>query len=66
MFSANELLNNGNSYIGYFGYDHLGNVVTGKPGINEFFKNRILPAYQPVYAAAWIQDKFQFIFFFHV
>lgn len=60
MFSANELLNNGNSYVSYFGYDHLGNEVSGKPGINEFFKNRILPAYQPVYAAAWIQDKFQF------
>lgn len=60
MFSANELLNNGNSYISYFGYDHLGNPVSGKPGINEFFKNRILPAYQPIYAAAWIQDKFQF------
>ncbi len=60
MFSANELLNNGNSFVGYFGYDHLGNAVSGKPGINEFFKNRILPAYQPIYAAAWIQDKFQF------
>ncbi len=60
MFSASELLNNGNSYVSYFGYDHLGNEVSGKPGINEFFKNRILPAYQPVYAAAWIQDKFTF------
>lgn len=60
LFSANELLNNGNSFIGYYGYDHLGNEVTGKPGINEFFKNRILPAYQPIYSAAWIQDKFQF------
>ncbi len=60
MFSANDLLNNGNSYVGYFGYDHLGNEVSGKPGINEFFKNRILGAYQPIYAAAWIQDKFQF------
>ncbi len=60
MFSANELLNNGNSFVSYFGYDHLGNAVSGKPGINEFFKNRILPAYQPVYAAAWIQDKFTF------
>ena len=60
MFSANDLLNNGNSYVGYFGYDHIGNEVSGKPGINEFFKNRILGAYQPIYAAAWIQDKFQF------
>jgi hypothetical protein len=60
MFSANELLNNGNSYVNYSGYNHLGNAVSGKPGINEFFKNRILPAYQPIYAAAWIQDKFQF------
>jgi hypothetical protein len=60
MFSANNLLNNGNSYVSYFGYDHLGNEVSGKPGLDEFFKNRILPAYQPVYAAAWIQDKFQF------
>lgn len=60
MFTADELLNNGNSIVSYFGYDHLGNQVSGKPSINEFFKNRTLPAYQPVYSAAWLQDKFVF------
>lgn len=63
MFTADELLNNGNSYVSYFGYDHLGNLVSSDPGvngINQFFKNRVIPAYQPVYFAAWLQDKFVF------
>jgi len=63
MFSADELLNNGNAYVGYNGYDYLGNRVTGKPGVNKFLndsKNRTIGAYQPIYTAAWLQDKFVF------
>lgn len=63
MFSANELLNNGNSYVSYFGYDYKGNVVRGRPNLNQFLNdsiNRTLGAYQPIYAAAWLQDKFVF------
>ena len=63
MFSADELLNNGNGYVSYFGYDHLGNRVTGKPSISEFLNNRekrTIGAFQPVYLAAWLEDQFQF------
>lgn len=63
MFSADELLNNGNSYVSYFGYDYKGDRVGGKPGINDFLNNpasRTIGAYQPVYMAAWVQDKFVF------
>jgi hypothetical protein len=63
MFNADELLNNGNPYVSYYGYDHLGNVVRGKPSIDEFLNNkdkRTIGAFQPVYIAAWLQDQFQF------
>jgi hypothetical protein len=60
MFSADELLNNGNSYVGYAGYDHLGNRVRRKQGLQEFLTNkeqRPMDAFAPITAAAWIQDK---------
>src|SRR6185436_550646 len=63
MFSADELLNNGSSLVSYNGYDYMGNVVSGKPGIEKFLndkQNRTLGAYQPIYTAAWLQDKFVF------
>lgn len=63
MFTADELLNNGNSLVSYFGYDYLGNRVNGKKSVNDFLNdktNRTLGAYQPVYMAAWLQDKFVF------
>lgn len=63
MFTADELLNNGNSVVSYTGYDYKGNKVTGKKSINDFLNdptNRTLAAYQPVYMAAWLQDKFVF------
>lgn len=68
MFTADELLNNGNSFVSYFGYDHLGNIVRGKPSIDAFLNQkdangnhvRLLPSYQPNYFAFWAQDKFVF------
>jgi hypothetical protein len=63
LFNANELLNNGNNYASYFGYDHLGNRLRGRPSINDFLNNpdkRSIGAFQPIYIAAWIQDQFQF------
>lgn len=62
MFNADELLNNGNAYVNYFGYDYLGKRITGKPSIEKFLNskdNRIIGAFQPVYIAAWLQDQFQ-------
>jgi hypothetical protein len=63
MFNADELLNNGNGAVSYFGYDHLGNKVIGKPSIEQFLNNkdkRTIGAFQPVYIAAWLQDQFKF------
>ena len=61
MFSADELLNNGNPYVSYSGYNHLGERVRSKKGIHEFLNNtedRPIDAFAPITAAAWIQDKF--------
>ncbi len=63
MFNANELLNNGNSYVSYNGFDHLGNRVRGKSSINDFLldqNRRAINGYNPIFTAAWIQDKFDF------
>lgn len=63
MFSADELLNNGNNYVSYFGYDYLGNKVRGNSAITDFTDNeqlRSVGAYMPTYAAAFIQDKVEF------
>jgi hypothetical protein len=63
MFNADEMLNNGNGVVSYFGYDHLGNKIKGKPSLDDFLNNkdqRLIGAFQPVYMAAWLQDQFQF------
>ncbi|MFH2096382.1 MAG: TonB-dependent receptor [Bacteroidota bacterium] len=67
-FSADELLNSGNSYIAYYGYDHHGNRLTSKPSLADFFTKkddngrflRPIAPFEPSYAAAYIQDKFAF------
>ncbi|MCF8373369.1 MAG: TonB-dependent receptor [Bacteroidales bacterium] len=75
-FSADELLNSGNSYVGYLGYDVYGNRLTSKPSLQDFFtkttqidmgngttkevNTRERAPYEPTYAAAYIQDKFAF------
>lgn len=61
MFSADELLNNGSSFVNYYGYDHLGNKLRGRPSINDFLQDknkRSIGAFMPIYTAAWFQDKF--------
>jgi len=66
MFSQDELLNNGNSYIAYYGYDIAGNKVSGNTSVQDYFtafdKNnnykRFVGAYQPIYVAGYIMDKF--------
>ncbi|GIV34010.1 MAG: hypothetical protein KatS3mg031_1545 [Chitinophagales bacterium] len=68
MFSADELLNNGNSYVSYFGYDYKGNRLTSEPSFEDFFKQkdaegnytRPIGSHRPIYMAAYIQDKFNF------
>ena len=71
MFSADELLNEGNPLVLYNGYDARGNVINSEVSLQDFFTNksqtaygeyydRLIPAFQPVYVAGFIQDKFAF------
>lgn len=68
MFSADELLNDGNSLVGYYGYDYTGKKLTSKPSFEDFFYDtddngnytRLRGAFEPIYTAAYIQDKFAF------
>ena len=69
MFSADEVLNNGNNYVSYYGYDHTGKKSTGAPATFEDFftkedefgnKTRDIAAFQPIYVAGFIMDKFAF------
>jgi len=68
-FSADELLNEGTSpYVSYYGYDHTGKKLTNKPSFEDFFSKkdefgnntRDIPAFEPIYIAGYIQDKFAF------
>ncbi len=66
MFAAEELTNR--KAISYFGYDYLGNKLSADVTFDDFFTaqdaagRRTLPvaASQPIYSAAYLQDKFTF------
>lgn len=68
MFSPDELLNNGNSYVGYRGFTYTGEKLDSKPSFDDFFNEqdengmytRPIGAYEPIYMAGYIQDKFAF------
>jgi outer membrane receptor protein involved in Fe transport len=68
MFSADELLNNGDPVVGYRGYDYKGNKLNYKPSFEDFFYavdengnyTRPIGNYEPIYMAGYIQDKFAF------
>ncbi|MFT5600291.1 MAG: spore coat protein U-like protein [Flavobacteriales bacterium] len=70
MFSADELLGNGgsNSLVSYYGYDHAGNKLKGKPSFDDFFNakdefgnfTREIGAFEPIYMSGYIMDKFAF------
>lgn len=67
-FSADELLNNGNGLVAYYGYDYKGNRIEGNTNLDDFFNavdergalKREIGAFQPIYVAGYIQDKFAF------
>ena len=68
MFSAGEL-NDAFSQVGldYWGFDYLGNKLSDDIGFDDFFtaeENGIrtfpIASVQPIYSAAYIQDKFTF------
>lgn len=68
MFAPDELLNNGSSYVSYWGFDHTGKKVRGTTDINKYFNEfdengnykRFVGSFQPVYLAGYIMDKFAF------
>ncbi|MEN9699605.1 MAG: hypothetical protein RLZZ301_803 [Bacteroidota bacterium] len=68
MFSPDELLNSGNSFVSYWGFDHTGKKVRGTTDINKYFNEydengnykRFVGAFQPIYMAGYIMDKFAF------
>ncbi len=69
MFSAEDLLNiGGTPLVSYYGYDHTGKVLKGNPSLDDFFTKKDakdrhvyeIGAYQPIYVAGYIQDKFDF------
>ena len=68
LFGADDLLNQGNNYVNYSGYDPYGNRLRGRPTIEDFFNEtndagyntRPIQAYEPIYIAGYIMDKFAY------
>jgi len=69
MFSPDELYNNGsNPLMSVYGYDSKGDILKGKQSFDDFFTKqdengdflRHAGAYEPIYMAGYIQDKFDF------
>ena len=68
MFAPDELLNSGNSYVSYWGYDHAGNKVKGRTDIDKYFTEfdengnykRFVGSFQPTYISGYLMDKFAF------
>ena len=61
LFSPDELLNSGSSLVYYYGHDIYGNKLTTSPTLASFFEegsDRQIAAYNPIYQAGYIQDKF--------
>lgn len=67
-FSPDELFNQGNNYVFYYGYDHTGEKLDYDPTLQDFFTKtdengnleRPIAPFQPNYVAGYIQDKFSF------
>lgn len=66
MFSAFELINQG--LVSYYGYDYLGNKLPASVKFDDFFtsvdsegrRTFEVGSIQPIYGAAYIQDKFSY------
>ena len=70
MFSADELLNMNTAtpYVSYYGYDYKGKKSSNRATLNDFLTakdeygnyKRDIGAFEPIYMAGYIQDKFAF------
>lgn len=70
MFKADELISGQTSqnFVTYYGYDHTGKKLKSKASFNDFFTakddfgnlTRTVGAFQPIYMAGYIMDKFSF------
>ncbi|MCX6244783.1 MAG: TonB-dependent receptor [Bacteroidetes bacterium] len=68
MFTPDELFYGGAPLVNYYGYDYTGKKIKGQPTLDDFFNKkdasgnytREIGAYQPIYMAGYIQDKFAF------
>ena len=69
FFSADQLINPTNNVdLLYRGYNYTGKKLNAAPSLDDFFnetnelgfKTRPIPAYQPVYIAGYLEDKFSF------
>lgn len=68
MFSPDELLNSGGTIMSWYGYDHTGQKVSGNTDIDKYFTEfddngnyrRHIGAFQPIYMAGYVMDKFAF------
>jgi hypothetical protein len=68
MFAADELLQGDYLNLYYYGYDHTGSEINERVSFDDFlnekddngdYTRRISP-FEPLYSAAYIQDKFAF------
>ena len=68
MFTPDELIQDGTSYVSYYGYDYQGNKIKGQPTFEDFFTEkdengnytRPVGSFKPIYMAGYLQDKFAF------
>jgi len=68
LFSADELLNSGNSYVSYFGNTYTGGTQSGTVNFNDFWTQkdangnytRPIGAFSPNEIAGYIMDKFTY------
>jgi hypothetical protein len=65
-FAPSTLVTGQQRVLNYYGYDYLGNPSSASTSFNDFFtetdengvKTRPVAAFQPIYAAGYIQDQF--------
>ena len=68
MFSADELLASGKSFVGYEGYSYTGDAQTGTVNFNDFWTKkdangnytRPIGAFSPNYIAGYLLDNFNY------